>query len=117
MPAIIKFYDRLRLKYFMDAEPPMHTPPPATELQFVWTKPEAPVLGATTFDEENDPYLIELNPTFAVYAIVRETLLHEMTHMRLYPQSFASCGAKGIAPSRLWIEEAVRLARLGAVIL
>lgn len=105
--AIHRLYDRLRSKYFMDAEPPLMVPPAAKDLIWIWTAERAPYLGQTHFDEERDAFTVELNPMLTrVPRYMRMALLHEMTHMR---NPVISCDGKK------WNVEVVRLAQLGAI--
>jgi hypothetical protein len=115
-----RIYDRLRLRYFMDAEPPLHVPPPAAELVWSCLPDNTDAIAQTDFDEEGDPEGLRLNAKFMRYTIARETLLHELTHMRLGPvpscggSSHAWSGAR-VSRSMAWHHETVRLAQAGAI--
>lgn len=113
-------YDRLRKRYFMDAAPPLHVPPPASELRWGWIPETSGALGETEFDEDGEPELIRLSHRERGRTIVRGTLLHEMTHMRLGPA--AACGStpgrhglRVLPAGSAWRQEAERLVALGAL--
>ena len=104
-------YESLRRRYFMDAEPPLRVPPPASVLRWSWLSELSPDLGATHLDEDGDPESLELNPWLRRSSRhLRAILIHEMVHMR-DPKISCRVG------SRRWTEETVRLATLGAPIL
>lgn len=115
-------YDRLRTRYFIDAERPLRIPPTAAGLRWSWLPANSDAIAETIFDEDGDPEELRLNPKYADrWTLVRPTLLHELTHMRL--GQVPSCGAfshpaKGvprIARSSAWHRETLRLAALGAL--
>ena len=82
-------YERLRSRYYMDVEPPLRMPPPATELRWAWTR-NPTNLAATHLDKDGDPHLVEV--PFAVgERVVTLMLLHELSHMR-NPE--ADCGQR-----------------------
>jgi len=94
-------YEKLRARYYMDAESPLRVPPPAEDLRWAWTKDTRRVLAATHLDEDGDPHLIEM-PWGAGERVVALMLLHELSHMR-NPE--ADCGRR----HRWWREECKRL--------
>ncbi len=115
-----RLYDRLRSRYFLCAEPPLHIPPLAAELTFSWLPDNSDALGLTSFDEDGEPFEMRFNSKFFRYCIAYETVLHELTHIRLGP--IPSCGAfshawRGgrVARSMAWHRETVRLANAGAI--
>lgn len=89
----------------MDAEAPLRVPPTAAELQWGWLA-DRKLLACTRFDEDLDPYLVEIRPHLTP-AIVRWLLMHELSHMR---NPAANCSKR----DRWWRAEALRLAQLGA---
>lgn len=115
-----RIYDRLRSRYFLCATPPLHIPPPASEIQFSWLPDNSDALAQTSFDEDEEPFEMRFNSKFFRYCIAYETILHELTHIRLGPRP--SCGAfshawRGgrVARSMAWHRETVRLANAGAI--
>lgn len=113
-------YKRLRKRYFLHAEPPLHVPPPVNEIRFTWLPDNSDAIGETYFDEDGDPFEIRLNHKLCRYTIARETILHELVHMRL--GAHRSCGGHShawngarIAMSMAWHKETVRLAEAGAI--
>jgi len=115
-----QLYDRLRVRYFLDAHEPLHIPPPAAELRWVWLPDNSDALAETVFDEDDDPYEVRLSHKDARYSVIRPSLLHELTHMRI--GSRLSCGGIShawtgvrIKRSSMWHAETVRLAGLGAL--
>jgi len=116
-----QIYDRLRKRYFLDATPPLHLPPAADELRWLWLPANSGNLGETTFDEDGDPEAVALDPMLRESRkLLKLILLHEMTHMRL--GSKYSCGGFShrwsgarIPRSSQWFGETVRLAEAGAL--
>jgi len=116
-------YDALRLRYFhVDPRPyPVHDLPLAKELRWYWLPANSDALGMTTFDEEGDPEDVGLHTMLRPSPrLLRQTLLHEMTHMRLGPGS--SCGGWShawagprIPRASAWYQETVRLVELRAL--
>lgn len=119
-------YDQLRKRYFLDADGALHIPPPASELRWGWLSsvgPESDALAITKWDEDGEPDELYLSAKDARRTIIRTSLLHELTHMRLGPD--VSCGrwhqsptggGKTVVPyGSAWQKEAVRLASLGAL--
>lgn len=120
-------FNRLRRRYFLDAGPPLHIPPLASEFRWGWLPANSDAVAETLFDEDGDAEELRLAPQYADrWSILRTTLLHELTHMRLgvnlprYPGP--SCGAwhpgaklPKIAASSVWRRETLRLASLGAL--
>lgn len=122
LAEVRRTYDRLRARYFLDAVPPLRVPPHSSALAFGWLPDNSDAIGETEFDEDGDPHVVRLSPKYSRYTIARETLLHELVHMRLGPGP--SCGAyshrwKGsrVARSMAWYRETLRLAQLGAPLL
>jgi hypothetical protein len=99
-------YERLRSRYYLDAEPPLRVPPPAGDpaLRWTWVRDRS-LWGATHFDEDNDPHLIEV-PWNAGQRVLVLVLLHELSHMR---RPDAECTRRG-----WWREECRRLERADA---
>lgn len=123
MPDIRKGYDRLRLRYFTDAPPPLHVPPPARELRWAWLPDNSDAMAETLFDEDNDPFELRIRHRWADrWTVLKPTLLHELTHIRLGPQY--SCGGwrrvghkwsgPRISRSSRWHAETLRLVAAGA---
>jgi hypothetical protein len=115
-----RLYDRLRSRYFLCAEAPLHIPPPSSEITFSWLPDNSDALALTTFDEDGDAFEMRFNAKFFRYCIAYETILHELTHIRL--GAIPSCGAfshawRGgrVARSMAWHRETVRLAQAGAI--
>lgn len=113
-------YDRLRKRYFLDAPEPLRVPPFAAELRWAWLPDNSDALAETMFDEDRDPFEVRLNHKFSRYTIVRLSLLHELTHMRIGFDY--SCGGIShrweglrIPRSSQWRVETIRLATLGAL--
>ena len=113
-------YDDLRANFFMDAEPPLFIPPVAADLQWGWLPDNSDAVAETLF-EDGEPALIRLNEKLCRWrSITRETLLHELTHIRLGPRY--SCGGYShawtgsrVTSSMRWHRETVRLATAGAL--
>jgi hypothetical protein len=111
---IMARYDRLRSKYFMDADPPLRVPPPASDLRWYWLSEAAKSHGLTHFDEDGDPDSVGLDPSLRRSGrFLLTTLLHELTHMR---DPALNCGKTGCSPAA-WLREQGRLAALGAPLL
>jgi hypothetical protein len=107
-------YDRLRAKYFMDAEPPYVVPPPATELRWYWLSEKGPNWAVTHFDQDGDADSIGLDPGLrSCSRWLLSTLLHELTHIR---NPKLNCGSKSNPPDA-WLREQRRLSALGAPLL
>jgi len=114
-PATRALYDRLRLRYFMDAEPPLRVPPPSSAIRWLWVSERGPNHAVTHFDPEEDPHTVELALDLRrSWRHLRLTLLHELTHMR---DPRAGCGSRGGRPGARWLREQARLAALGAPLL
>lgn len=103
-------YDRLRRRYYLDAEPPLEVPPPARELVWTGLSPFSPNLAETHFDQDGDPHEIRLS-SMAIDCPkhARRNLLHELSHMR---NPRANCSKK----DAWWKAEIVRLAEAGALV-
>ena len=110
-----QLYDRLRVRYFLDAHEPLHIPPPATELRWVWLPDNSDALAETMFDEDGDPFEVRLSARVRWYSILKPTLLHEMAHMRIGTK--LECGGRlhRVAKTSQWHAETLRLAGLGAL--
>jgi hypothetical protein len=115
-----RIYDRLRGKYFLCAEAPLHIPPPASALVFSWLPDNSDALALTGFDEDGDPFEMRFHPKMFYFGIAYGAILHELTHIRL--GYGPSCGAfshawRGgrVARSMAWYRETVRLANAGAI--
>lgn len=114
-------YTHLRKRYFLDAHPPFHIPPPVSEILFSWLPENTDAIALTSFDEDGDPFEMRFNPKMMQsYAIARETVLHELAHIRLGWKP--SCGGYShawgggrVASSMKWHKETVRLAAAGAI--
>ena len=105
--AVHKLYDKLRSRYFMNAEPPLLVPPPAAELTWVWATENAGYLAQIELDEDEDPHTLTIHPVLRkAHRYLTMALLHEMTHMR---NPNISCDGKK------WDLEVIRLAQLGAI--
>lgn len=100
-------YDRLRVRYYMDADEPMLVPPPSLELRWTWCR-DPKLWAATHFDEDNDPHLVEA-PFGLGKKLTRCVLLHELSHMR---NPRAVCNEKRAAG--WWRAEGRRLEAFGA---
>jgi hypothetical protein len=125
MKEIARIYTQLRAKYFLDSEPlrpgsALHIPPPAADIYFTWLPENTDALAMTTWDEDGDAFEMRFNSKFARRAIVRESVLHELTHIRLGTKhscggfSHAWGGAR-VSQSMQWHRETVRLAQAGAI--
>jgi len=120
LKQLARIYTHLRARYFLDAVAPLHVPPPANEITFSWLPDNSDSIGLTTFDEDGDAFEMRFNSKFMRYTIARETVLHELTHIRLGPVpscggfSHAWSGAR-VATSMAWHRETVRLAQAGAI--
>lgn len=100
-------YDRLRLRYYMDAADPLRVPPPASDPALRWTWVRTPGMWAWThFDADGDPHLLEL-PFGQGMRMTRLVLLHELSHIR---NPVANCDGR----DRWWRAEGRRLEALGA---
>jgi hypothetical protein len=117
---IARLYDQLRKRYFMDAEPPLHVPPVAADMKFTWLPDNSDAIAQTDFDEDGDAYEMRFNAKFMKYTIARESVLHEITHIRL--GHGPSCGGHShawggarVASSMAWHKETLRLAQAGAI--
>lgn len=101
-------YDRLRVRYYGDAEPPLHVPPPASDpgLRWAWAR-DPSVWAATHFDADDDPHLIEV-PFGQGSRLTCLMLLHELSHIR-NPRAVCAARADG-----WWRMEGKRLESLGA---
>jgi hypothetical protein len=98
-------YDNLRRRYYEDAEPPLHVPPPSSELRWAWNR-DPRVWSATHLDEDDDPHLIEV-PFGLGNRVTSFLLLHELSHMR---NPKADCGRR----RKWWRSEGRRLEAAGA---
>lgn len=112
LKQVMALYERQRLRYFMDAQPPLHLPPPASELKWEWLPANSPNVAETVFDEDDDPDMIRIAPAFAHLRFMRPTIQHELIHIRLGPK--AQCDSGGRLSAR-WRAEVLRLAQLGAI--
>lgn len=101
-------YDRLRLRYYMDALEPLKVPPPSTDpaLRWAWTM-GVHEWAATHFDCDGDPHLIEV-PFNQGARLTCLMLLHELSHMR---NPKAECGVRSDC---WWRVEGRRLEAMGA---
>lgn len=99
-------YDRLRLRYYIDAEPPLRVPPPAADpaLRWTWTRDIRRIWAATHLDDDGDPHLIEVPYGYGP-RVTTLMLLHELSHIR---NPDADCGRR-----RAWWRQECR--RLGAL--
>jgi len=120
LKQLARLYTQLRARYFMDAALPLHIPPPSTEIKFSWLPENTDAIAMTTFDEDDDPFEMRFNSKLMKYCIARESMLHELTHIRLGVR--ASCGGHShawsgarIARSMAWHRETLRLAQAGAI--
>lgn len=100
-------YDKLRMRYYLDAETPLRVPPPANDpaLRWAWMK-QSQLWAATHFDAEGDPHLVEV-PYGQGSRLTCLIVLHELSHMR-NPE--AECRRS----NRWWRAEGQRLEGLGA---
>lgn len=120
-----ELYDSLRKRFFQDAAAlapgsALHIPPKSDELRWGWLPESSGALGETRFDEDDEPEMIRLAHYDRCRSIIRGTLLHEMTHIRLGPK--ANCGSgvgrhgiRAMPAGSAWREEALRLAAIGAL--
>ena len=109
-------YDRLRKRYFMDGQG--ITPPLGKELRWVWLPVGSPFRGAVLFDQEGHPHTLELNMGLLEWpGLLRTTLLHELTHIRLGPTYACPSETRNSRVPAAWKKEAIRLAALGAPLL
>lgn len=113
-------YDSLRRRFFLDAAPPLRVPPPSAELRWGWLPESSGALGETQFDEDGDPEMIRVAFYDRSRTILRGTLLHEMTHMRLGAEYACGSGTRRhgmrtLPASSMWRQEALRLVQLGAL--
>lgn len=110
-------WDRMRRRYFLDAEDPLKVPPLAKEITIYWLPPESPYLGLTEFDEDEDAESLGVSPlVYYSQTHARALILHELTHARdhrIGGKSDSGCMGKGKA----WRKETLRLAALGAPLL
>jgi hypothetical protein len=101
----------------MDAEPPARVPPPAADLTWYWLPPGSNLIGCMEYDEDDDALAVGLSALIHPFrTLIRETLLHELTHARrpdIGGRHGSGCGRN----SRRWREETLRLASLGAPLL
>lgn len=99
-------YDRLRFRYYMDAEPPLRVPPPSSDpaLRWAWIT-DTRLWAATHFDADGDPHLVEV-PFGQGSRLTCLMILHELSHMR---NPRAVCGRRG-----WWRAEGKRLEAAGA---
>lgn len=97
-------FDRLRIRYYMDAAEPLRVPPPSAELRWAWCR-DTKLWAATHFDEDLDPHLVEV-PYGQGNRLTGLMLLHELSHMR---NPRANCGR-----TPWWRAEGVRLEAAGA---
>ncbi len=119
-------YDSLRRRFFMDADAlapgsRLHVPPPASELRWGWLPATSGALGQTDWDQvDGDPETVRLAHYDRSRSVIRATLLHELTHMRLgYASNCGSAvgrhGMRTPPAGSPWRREAVRLATVGAL--
>jgi len=123
LKQIARLYYQLRRRYFLDAEAlrpgtALHVPPPANEVTFGWLPENSNARAQTDFDEDGTPHLIRFDSKHTERTVIRELLLHELTHVRLGPDP--ACGGYNHAGrnhpgSRAWRRETVRLAVSGAI--
>lgn len=117
---LARIYKQLRAKYFMDAAPPLHIPPPVSAMKFSWLPEKTGSIAETLFDEDGDAFEMRFNAKLMKYTIARETMLHELAHIRLGLKfscgghSHAWSGAR-VARSMAWHKETLRLAQAGAI--
>jgi hypothetical protein len=105
-------YDSLRKRYFLNG-PNI----PANKLRWSWLSEASTLLAATCFDADDDPESMELNLVLRkLPTLMRVTLLHELTHIRLGPDVPCPSLTKKRVPDA-WKRETVRLASLGAPLL
>lgn len=121
-----ELYDSLRRRYFLDAEAlapgtTLHVPPKAEELRWGWLPSNSGALGMTDWDQEDgDPEMIRLAHYDRSRSVIRATLLHELTHIRLgYASNCGSVvgrhGLRTLPATSAWRREALRLVQLGAL--
>lgn len=110
-----RVYNRLRTRYFLDAEPPLKVPPLAKELRWLWGPDNFGAVATTDLDEDWDPHTVTLHPALKRLPLIvlKATLIHELIHMRV--PYLAHCNPTGTRPSKGWRMEAMRLTSLGAV--
>lgn len=107
-----QWYEWSRKKYFSDGH--ARPVPPASDLTWAWLPEGSPNLAVTEFDPDGDPVMLSLHPLLTRSGrLLRHTLLHEQTHMRLG----AKVGGCSYPQSKRWQREALRLLELGADLL
>ena len=113
--SVHREYDRLRRRYYLDAEDPLRVPPPAAEVRWAWIAPRSCDMARTHFDPEGDPHLI-LVPHDAADRVLTLLLLHELSHIRNpgRPNDPRSTGARCLPADAWWRAEARRLAAADA---
>jgi hypothetical protein len=117
---IAEEWNRLRARFFLDAEEPARVPPVAEDLTFYGMPPGSPLLGCIEYDEDDDVCAVGISPDiYPSRTLARDLLLHEMTHARrpdLGGRHGSGCGSAA-SHSAGWRKEMVRLALLGAPLL
>jgi hypothetical protein len=111
-------WNKHRRLYFSDGEG--RPVPLAKDLGWVWLAVGSQYAATTQFDADDDPVTVELNEGLRSWpALMRTTLLHEATHIRLGPDVACPSGAVEVrlAVPPLWKAEAARLVSLGACLL
>jgi hypothetical protein len=120
LPWIAEEWNRLRARFFLDAEEPARVPPVAEDLTFYGMPPGSPLLGCTEYDEDDDAIAVGVShDVHSSRTHARALVIHELTHARrpdLGGKHGSGCGSPS-NPSRGWREETRRLALLGAPLL
>ncbi len=107
--SVHRLYNVLRDRYYLDAAPPLCTPPRAESLRWAWMSNRTGEWACTHFDQDGEPETVKISIELrAARHTLQNVLLHELSHMR---NPAASC-RRG---SRWWQEETVRLASLKAL--
>jgi hypothetical protein len=114
-------YTIYRRNYFLDHQAStgeVRTPPTAKELRWVWLPEKSPDLAETVWDDDDNVFDIAINLSLLYWPdMLKVTLLHELTHMRLGPDIKCPSMVKGNRAQPAWTREMVRLANLGAPLL
>jgi hypothetical protein len=115
MVKVQRTYDMFRRRYFLDGE---RCPPLAKDIEWAWHPELSGDLGVTTWDHDEDPESVTLNHALRHWPdMLKVTILHEMTHMRLGVDSRCPSMAKNKSAQPTWTREMTRLASLGAPLL
>ena len=110
-------WNKQRRLYFLDGGG--RAVPLAKDLSWSWLPFASQFSGVTTFGADNEPETIELNEGLRSWpGLLRSTLLHEATHIRLGPGvACPSTNNARLAVPAAWKAEALRLVELGACLL